>query len=624
MTFVLKTAFCAVLLWVVNALTLILFFCHAENPGVKTIFFFISALFVYALLYTLPAIAAGVFSCFLCCRKSEKQRLLLPVCATLTAGFITTILLLFDLGLYHGWGFHFNPLVYNLLTTPGGFSSMGLRFSHIASLLVIILAIALAFAGAALAVIKFKFAERYAKKIFSLSGSLTLVLLLALSTSVSMLFYGYERYKMNPEVLNSAQVIPLYAPVSMRSFMRSLGVAAPSGNELLFKSKKGKNHLSYPLKEIVRNSSRKKYNIVWLACESWRSDMLTKEIMPNAWSFAEESVRFTDNHSGGNGTRMGIFTMFYSLYGNYWHIVLNMRRGPLFIDWLIEDNYKFYCVTSAKFTYPEFEHTIWEKLPRTSLESDDNGKTYERDQRNVRKLCDFIRNSDKNTPFMAFMFFESPHAPYEFPPEAEIHKDYQRSINYATASAENGPGIKKRYINSCRHLDMRLKEVFDTLKEKNLYDSTIVVLAGDHGEEFFEKGRLGHNSAFHKEQIHTPLVIRIPGKKPQVYSKMSSHLDIVPMLAPYFGVTNPPEDYSLGYNLLDGKSERKYSISCGWSELFYTGAKHKILLPTDPVSFATGKLYNTNDEVVSGKDDFFRSNASTLMKIQINSSKFNN
>lgn len=225
---------------------------------------------------------------------------------------------------------------------------------------------------------------------------------------------------------------------------------------------------------------------------------------------------------------------------------------------------------------------------------------------------------------MAFMFFESPHAPYEFPQESVIREDYQRSINYTTASAKNGPGIKKRYINSCRHLDQRLKEVFDTLEQNGLWKNTIVVLVGDHGEEFFEKGRLGHNSAFHKEQIHTPLVIYVPGNTPGVYSKMSSHLDIVPMLAPHFGVTNPPEDYSLGYDLLAGRQKRSYSISCGWSELFYTGLKYKTLLPTDPVSFATGKLYDTDDNVVDGRDKFFRDNAATLMKIQIDSSKFNN
>ena len=101
-------------------------------------------------------------------------------------------------------------------------------------------------------------------------------------------------------------------------------------------------------------------------------------------------------------------------------------------------------------------------------------------------------------------------------------------------------------------------------------------------------------------------------------------MDIIPMLAPHFGVTNPPEDYSNGFNLLDGKSERKYSISSGWSELFYTGLTHKTLLPTDPVSLATGKLYNSEDQVIEGKNEFFRNNAATLMQIQIDSEKFNN
>ena len=616
-----KTATCITLLWFINALTLIAFFFHAEHPEAKSVCFFMLSLPFYAFVYTVPAAVFGAVSAVMCRRKRRET---VPVCVTVSVGFITTILLLFDLGLYHGWGFHFNPLVYNLLTTPGGFASMGLRLSHIIPLAGILLAVALVFAASAAVLLKTRFADRVSGKVFRPAGVMITAGAIIFSAVSSMLFYGYERYKMEPEILNSSQVIPLYAEVSMRSFMKRLGVDAPTRKELLFKSQNKKNRLNYPLKQITRRDDHPKYNVVWLACESWRSDMLNRDVMPNAWSFAQKAVRFTDNHSGGNGTRMGIFSMFYSLYGNYWHPVLDARRGPLFVDWLIEDGYKFFCITSAKFTYPEFEHTVWAKLPKDCLESFDTGKTFERDKRNVKKLCDFIRKSGKDDPFMAFMFFESPHAPYEFPPESVIHQDYQRSINYAAAGPEDGPGIKKRYINSCRHLDQRLKEVFDTLEKSGLYKNTIVVLAGDHGEEFFEKGRLGHNSAFHKEQIHTPLVIYIPGNAPGVYRKMSSHLDIVPMLAPYFGVDNPPEDYSLGYNLLDGKSERTYSISCGWSELFFTGLKHKILLPTDPVSFATGKLYDTNDNVIEGKDAFFRDNAAMLMKIQIDSSKFNN
>ena len=619
-----KTAFSIAVLWLINTVTLLLFYLHAENPGLKTFIFFACTLLPYALFYTLPAAICGTVSAVICRKNKSKALTHLPVFITFFIGLVTTLLLLFDLGLFHGWGFHFNPLVYNLLTTPGGFASMGLRLSHLIPLCAILLVIKLFFILGAFVVVKAKFPEKVAQKTFKIPVCIITFILIALTFVFSILFYGYERYKMNPEILHSAEVIPLYAEVSMKGFMKKLGIKKSNTDELLFNNHTKKDHLSYPLKKITRKDDHPKYNIVWLACESWRSDMLTEEIMPNAWEFAQKGIRFTNNHSGGNGTRMGVFSMFYALYGNYWHPVLNTRRGPVFVDWLIEDGYKFFCITSAKFSYPEFEHTIWANVPPTSLESFDKGKTYERDKRNVKKLCEFIKRSDRETPFMAFMFFESPHAPYEFPPETELHSDYQRSINYATASAKNGPGIKKRYINSCHHLDMRLKEVFDTLKDNDLYKNTIIVLVGDHGEEFFEKGRLGHNSAFHKEQIHTPLVIYIPGNTPGVYSKMSSHMDIVPMLAPHFGVSNPPEDYSNGFNLLDGKSERKYSISSGWSELFYTGLTHKTLLPTDPVSFAIGKLYNTEDQVIEGKNEFFRNNAATLMQIQIDSEKFNN
>ena len=221
------------------------------------------------------------------------------------------------------------------------------------------------------------------------------------------------------------------------------------------------------------------------------------------------------------------------------------------------------------------------------------------------------------------MFFESPHAPYEFPPENELEKDYLKKINYASVGPKDGPALKRRYMNACNHLDARLGEVFEVVRKCGLEKNTIIVLVGDHGEEFFEKGRLGHNSTFVREQLHTPLAIYIPGVEPRVYSNMSSHHDIVPMLAPYFGVTSNPEDYSLGFNLLNGKSKRQYTVVSSWKELFFSGEKYKLLLPTSSISAVTNKFYDSNDKEIDGKEKFFTENIDTLMKIQIDSQRFN-
>ncbi|MBO5991077.1 MAG: sulfatase-like hydrolase/transferase [Lentisphaeria bacterium] len=609
--------------YLINAVILLLFYFMADDAGVRSVIYFILSAGGYTLIYTLPAVivAAAVFGATVKV-KNASTRSAAVHWSCVAASFISVLLLLTDLGLYRGWGFHFNPLVYNLLTTPGGFASMGLRAENVVPLVAVIVFLAAFFGGLGYLCSRSEKLKSFAGKLCTLRMSIALFLVIALSFTCGIFMYGYERYRMEPEVLASAKVIPLSIPVSMKSFFKKIGVKAPDRQGILLRAGAGTG-LRYPAKAVVRDGKNMKYNVVWLACESWRGDMLNEKVMPNAWKMAQKSIRFTNNLSGGNGTRMGVFSMFYGLYGNYWHPVLNSRRGPVFMDWLIEDGYKFFCVTSAKFSYPEFDHTVFARVPSDSLLSDDNGATFQRDQRNVKKLCKFIADNRDKGPFFGFMFFESPHAPYEFPAENIIEPDYHKSINYASVSKEAGPAIKRRYMNACNHLDSRLKEVFDTLEKYDMLKNTIVVLVGDHGEEFFEKGRLGHNSTFVKEQIHTPLVMHIPGAGAKIYDKMSSHFDIVPMLAPYFGVTSPAEDYCLGYNLLDGKSERTYSLASGWSELFFIGSKHKILLPTTSLSSATNKLYDINDKEVEGKDKFFADNVSLLMKIQLDSQRFN-
>src|SRR4030095_12363055 len=99
-------------------------------------------------------------------------------------------------------------------------------------------------------------------------------------------------------------------------------------------------------------------------------------------------------------------------------------------------------------------------------------------------------------------------------------------MNYATMDLERDMGlIKNRYINSCRHLDTQIERILKYLDEKGLMSSTIVLITGDHGEEFMEHGRWGHNSTFSEEQIRVPFVLWVPGRQPEEVNRMSSHLD---------------------------------------------------------------------------------------------------
>jgi membrane-anchored protein YejM (alkaline phosphatase superfamily) len=117
------------------------------------------------------------------------------------------------------------------------------------------------------------------------------------------------------------------------------------------------------------------------------------------------------------------------------------------------------------------------------------------------------------------------------------------------------------YRNSAYQTDRMVAEVIDRLKQLGLYDNTLVIITGDHAQEYNEnhKNYWGHNSNFSKYQIGIPLIIHEPATAahgeagtPAVYRHRTTHLDFVPTLMhDYLGVSNPIEDYSNGRLLSD-------------------------------------------------------------------------
>ena len=600
------------------------FLFEVKEWDVSTVLVIATAIPVYSLAY----MAAGMLLSALVAAILRKRKCRDVAAATVAGIFsaLSQMLVLADFGLFRGFGFHFNMFVWNLITTPGGFASMGLRNDTTLPLVVAILLISGLNVFAVWGIF-FSRGGKVGEALYRpLSGwkKFAFAAVLVIFGVANSFLFAWHHYMKNSVPLLAAERIPWYQRSTMKNFFRrTLKIKEPKRTELLMRIGKSKS-IRYPKAPIRRRADRKRFNVVWLACESWRADMLNDEVMPNTCRFAEKyAVSFKDNHSGGNGTRQGVFTMFYGLYGNYWHSFLSGRTGAQIIDWMIEDNYDFGCFTSAKFSYPEFDQTIFAKLPASVLHSFDRAVTYKRDIRNTKLLTDFIAADRGDKPFMAFMFFESPHYPYEFPPENAKFKDYAANVNYLQLGAEHAERIKNRYRNSCFTLDGFLGRVFALLEEKKLLDNTIVVVVGDHGEEFFEHGRLGHNSVFTREQIRTPLLLHIPGVKPGVYTGMSSHVDIVAMLAPHFGVENDPGDFCLGKNLIGPKAPvRNYAIIAGWDTFFFVGKKYKMVLPLNSFDAVTMKLYDAQDNPLPDSQVFFREYREELVEVQKDMRRF--
>ena len=537
--------------------------------------------------------------------------------AGLLAG-LATALLLVDIGIHRQFGFHFNGLVLNLLTTPGGFESMGLDYRTIAPAA---LALALVFAFHLALALRFP-ANGFLRRLANRFAGRTLLsrawpALPIGSLVAAMLIFGVAEFYQNNLITSATDTYPIPVQVRMRKFLKRLGCTPPprtarQGHE--FRSKAAR--LNYPWAPVERTTPEQPLDIIWLVGESLRADLLSPERMPNTWRFAEESgIRFTSHYSGGNGTRPGMFSMFYSLHANAWDNCLNNNRGPLFFDWLIADHYQLLAQTSAKFTYPEFDRTVFAAYPQECLIEQSVGKLppWQRDINAIDTLLAALDDRDPNRPFFGFVFFESTHAPYTFPPDQTPFQPYEQNLNYANVSAEDRELLYNRDANAAHHVDAQVGRLLDYLREHDRLDHTIVVITGDHGEEFFEHGRLGHNSTFVHEQTSPVLVMHFPGIEPSVYEGLSHHTDIVPTIAPWLGVTSPAGNYATGGNLLDPGYRRDFFLVFGWDTAVFANRNGKLFLPISfKSSYTRNPLTTFDDQPNDDVDAFYRENAAQI------------
>jgi uncharacterized protein len=571
------------------------------------------AYLMYAAFYLMPAYVLTRLSQFILKIRPQKDltqadlslfkapKIVYTVAVLSTA--TTTLLLYANAKLFSLYGMYINGFVLNLVMTPGGVESLGgssasdVGFALIA-LAFVLLQVALMWLASRLN--QTSFAQAYMVFRSHFSGW-KFALASVLSVVTLHMAFAYDRFTSNGLAV-VAESVPFYQTVSSRTLFKAMGISQKRDTTLRVKGK-----LNYPLHPIKFEKPAKPYNIIWLTSESWRADTLNETIMPNAWQFAKTATRYTQNYSTGNGTRAGVFGMLMGMPASYWFQFMQEQRGAAIIDVMRQQEYQMRFYTSALFSYPEFDKTIFAQVPADKMQAlQSSGKhSWENDQQNITDMLNFIDKRDASKPFFTFMFFESPHARYYFPSEAVIAKPYRDDLNYATLSktalrADIVP-IKNRYINSVHHLDMQFGRVFEYMQKNNLLENTIVILVGDHGEEFMEHGFWGHNSTFVDQQICTPLVIYMPQKAAAEVNQLTSHADIVPTLMPLLGVTNPKADYSIGINLFAGET-RDHVYIADWDRLAYVDKDVKIVQPVNGKGLFMQKVSTRQDKELKGAE----------------------
>ena len=148
------------------------------------------------------------------------------------------------------------------------------------------------------------------------------------------------------------------------------------------------------------------------------------------------------------------------------------------------------------------------------------------------------------------------------------HHDYQcLNTHYGSEDFADEEPLNS-YLNCMRLQDHFLKNLIDQYKELGLYEDTIFVIYGDHGEGFGEHGLLGHNDTIYEEGLKVPFLIHAPGwfEGGEQVEGLSNHTDILPTVIEMLGYEVENGEYP-GYSLLrEPPEDRILYFSCWFEE----------------------------------------------------------
>ncbi len=120
---------------------------------------------------------------------------------------------------------------------------------------------------------------------------------------------------------------------------------------------------------------------------------------------------------------------------------------------------------------------------------------------------------DPSSGVCALLHLNGPHFPYRPAEEEPATDDFER------------------YRQCLAEVDRAWQFLVDGLRERGLYDDAVILLTSDHGEEFWDHGKIYHGVAMYQETMRVPFFLKVPGITPASIQRPVASVDILPSIA---------------------------------------------------------------------------------------------
>ncbi len=367
------------------------------------------------------------------------------------------------------------------------------------------------------------------------------------------------------------------------------------------------------LGEVEDHPGLRKPDIFVFMVESWRADTVNEVVTPYLARFRREECQpLGDTFAGSNCTPLSWFTFFHSRLALHWPEATDVfddapdaeAAYPLRV--LDKLGYQIECRAVCDLGYKNLGGLNFGRgdglIASHYLDCSDGGPrdadwrvstTPDREEDVMRELRDHL-DTDPAAPQFQFISLDSPHYNYYWPDGfAVLHDDCATHVSPTMRGDPETVGkVRRRYENAVNSIDDLLGGFIEYLKVRGRFEDSLIIITGDHGEEFKEEGSWFHCSALNHYQTAVPIIVKWPASVGDAPPQTNvTHLDLMPSVLHMIGLDakfyqplsgrslldygGPPREavvstYNRGLNgtglcLISGDTKAKFTFGRFWS-----------------------------------------------------------
>ncbi len=317
-----------------------------------------------------------------------------------------------------------------------------------------------------------------------------------------------------------------------------------------------------------------------------------RKTSPSIDALARDSVVFENAHANATITQSSVATILSGLYPERHSLLIQRNHLPESVTLLPEFmktlGYRTALFSASYQVTPAlgFRQGVDDFIPNYLYAKPDIPN--ETDSGSAPPMAkDFLRWLDGPGPRFAYLHFMEPHWPLLPPPPflnmfktspsgrvpAGLYgrlRDLEKSGH--RFSGEEAEDARADYDSDIAYIDFQLGKIWSRMRERGLYDESVIVLLSDHGEALFEHGQVwSHGLNVFDETTHVPLIIKLPkslNRKGRI-ANVVELVDIFPTIAGLFGKT--PECDGRDALNLPGQGATDDAFAVARTSWYFTG-----------------------------------------------------